>query len=342
LSSHLHGRRGRLALALVGALASIAPAAGLFVPGKDRHPDGRADLYVREPLPCDQPVQTLLLAPAEQYAFADTTTGASVVAGYACEPGWLEAGPEHVYELTCADDLILDAWLAGNAPDLDLILLGACDTDSCLVQANTELSGQLSAGRTYYLVVDGYGEAAGPYELTLETRHVGLADEICADGGAVPVDVVEPGTGEFTDNLFGAANLVSIFDCAPLTVRGGEVWYAFTMAAADTDTVGAGFRQYLRIDLSANPDADNLDLAFWIFDACGPDAECLAFVDDEPAGGNETLRWINLDPEVRTVYLAVDCLRPPSEELGGGYSLSFNAIVPVERRTLSDVRRLFR
>ncbi|HOX24758.1 MAG TPA: hypothetical protein PLL30_03215 [Candidatus Krumholzibacteria bacterium] len=336
-------RRGGAILALT-ALASLglpALAGDRAVTGKDRHPDGRAADYARDVVPCDAPRQELDLSPGLQLAFADTTSGAGAVAGYACEPGWVEAGPEHVYALTATDDLVLDAWLAGNEPDLDLVLLSACDTDSCLAQANTEVSALLAAGRTYYLVVDGFQEAAGPYLLSLETRHAGLADLVCEPGGAVPVAIDGAGLDLLQGDLFGAPNLVSIFDCAEIAARGGEVWYALTMAAADTDTTGAGYGEYLSVACTVAPAAATLDVALWVFAGCGPDAECLAFVDGANAGGDESLIWANQDPEPRTVYLAVDCLRPAGES-GGAYDLTFNATVPVEPRTFTDVRRLFR
>ena len=61
----------------------------------------------------------------------------------------------------------VDAAVQRAAHNHDLILLTDCDSDSCLVQANTELSAELTQGTTVYLVVDGFDGAAGTYTLTL-------------------------------------------------------------------------------------------------------------------------------------------------------------------------------
>jgi len=337
-------RQSVLAATLVVALLLVpaGAAAAEVVPGKDGRPRPAGPLapaHLPTPVPCDDPVQELVLAPLQQYSFADTTAGASAVASYACQPAWDESGPEHVYVLTAGEDLIVDAWLAGNDPDLDLIVLSACDTEDCLAQANTEISAQLATGETVYLVVDGYLGAAGAYELSLETRAVGIPGAIC-DGGATPVTISGAVSEPTSGNLFDAPNQVSIYDCSPLAVIGGETWYELAFAPADTDTVGTGFGEHLSLLVEATPLATTLDVALWLFDGCGPDAHCLAFVDGANAGGVESLQWENTAAENLTVYLAVDCLQPPAEELSGAFSLLFDASVAVQVRSLSDLRRL--
>lgn len=328
---------------LVTSWSSWALAAGEhFVPGKDDRPAGRPQDYQRQVFPCDDPRQTLLLEPGLTYIFDDTTSAASTIDAYACQPGWPETGPEHIYALNPTQDMILDAYLAGNVPDHDLVLLAACHTDSCLVQANTELSGALRGGRTYYLVVEGYQQAAGPYTLTLETRYPGLSPAICEPGGAIAIELADAGSYPLSGNLYAAENLVSVYDCSPLAVRGGEAWYALHMAPAVPGGGESGYGSHVRVNVTASTSIQSLDLALWLFDGCGPDAACLAFADQRNAGGSETLTWQNLAPEPVTVYLAVDCLRAPNEELFGGYDLLFLATVAVERRSLTDVRNLFR
>lgn len=330
-----------VAAMLLGASSSAA-AVDLFLPGKDDRPAGLASDYRSGDVPCDQPVLEILLSPAQADTLDGATAGASAVGAYGCQPGWALTGPEDLYVLTVDEDLILDAWLTDNVPDHDLILLSACHTDSCLVQANTELSATLRAGRTYYLLVDGYLGAAGGYSLILATRHIGLAPSICADGGAVPLDIAAAGSEILPGNLAGAPNLVSIDDCSQLAWPGGEAWYALHLAAAEDEGGQSGHGAHLRVDVTATTAIGSLDLALWLFDGCGPDAVCLAFADLGNAGQSETLGWQNEAPEPVTVYLGVDCRRPPDAELFGAFELEVGTTVAVRPRSLSGVRGLFR
>jgi hypothetical protein len=331
-----------LAMAVLPWAAAVpASASPRAVPGKDDRAPGRPLADLRVTVPCDDPVQDLTLAAYEDYAFADTTAGEGVVDAYGCEPAWDESGPEHVYVLTASEDLVADAWLLDNDPDLDLVVLSDCESDSCLAQANSEVSIVLGAGETVYLVVDGFDGAAGAYDLRLQTRAEGVPDSICAPGGAEPVAIDQAFTETLTGDLFGTPNLVSIDDCSPLAIQGGELWYALAFAPADTDTVGVGWGEYLEIVIEATANAPALDLALWLYDGCGPDAVCLAFADATNAGGVETLEWSNPEASSETVYLAVDSLRPVDQELGGGFELEFGATVPVRVRSLGELRELF-
>ena len=333
-----------LAALLIPALLAAAGGVGdgRFVTGKDDRTTSRPPQAASQPVPCDTPRQTLVLAPGSLLTFDDATEGESAVDAYGCRPTWAETGPEHVYVLQAEQDLILDAWLAGNVPDHDLVLLSACHSDSCLAQANTELSGVLLGGRTYYLLVEGYQGAVGPYTLTLQTRHLGLAPAICEPGGAVPIAAADSGAQTLQDNLWGAANQVSVFDCSPIAVRGGEVWYALSFPAAEPPGQDGSPGQQVRIAITAETGVASLDLALWLFDGCGPDATCLAFVDQANAGQDESLTWEHLDPAPAVRYLAVDCLQAPADSLFGIYSLTLTTTVGVEARSLSGVRGLFR
>ncbi|MBD3221245.1 hypothetical protein GF314_08370 [bacterium] len=333
--------------ALLFGILCGGPALAVDLVG-DLHPEPvtrRAEI-TRVAVPCDQARAEITLAAGETVAFADTTSGDGVVDGYACRD-WSEAGPEHIYLLEVVEELNLDIWLADNDPDLDLALLTDCDSDSCLVQANTQISGRLEAG-DYVLVVDGYeavpgeGGVAGPYELTIETRAVGVPAEVCAPGTAADL-------GEFAGtvppvqidgNLFGQPNLISVYDCAPLAARGGEQWFTASLAASDTTYDDGTDLATIRLTFSVS--ADSLDTVIWAFDGCGPDASCLAFADDGPAGTVEELVYQNDLEEPVTLYLAVDSVQPAERESQGTFQVSTEGAVPVERRTLGDIRSLFR
>ncbi len=324
-------------------LPVLAVAGVRVLPGKDSGRDARSGApYLPVPVPCDQAVQDLSLTIAMSEVYADSTFGASAVDAYACQPGWSMTGPEHVYILTADVDLIADLWLTANVPnDHDLILLGDCDSDSCLTQSNSELSVQLTAGTTVYLVVDGFNGASGDYELVIETHPIGIPDLVC-NGGAQLLDIAGAGSQADADSLNTRPNLVSLYDCAPYTIRGGEKWYAMTIAAADTDTVGTGYGEALRVVINATTASETLDLALWIFADCGPEAECLAFADIGNAGEEEILEWTNSLPDVTTVYLAVDCLRPPEDGVTGAFALTVTSTVPVATQSITNVRNRFR
>jgi len=323
-------------------VSSVTGAQAQAITG-DKHPEPvtRAQSHLRVALPCDQAVQDFMLDPNLTYAYIDSTEGASAADTYACE-SWDESGPEHIYLLEVTSVLTVDIWLAGNDPnDHDLVLLSACDTDSCLFQANTQISAELLPGN-YVLVVDGYDGAAGPYELTFETRSAGIPEAICEPGGHDDLGEFLGGeSDERNGDLFGQPNQVSVDDCSTFPMRGGEIWYALELAAADTtfdDDTDIGS---VRISLHVIPLAENLDLGLWIYDRCGPDAVCLDFADINPAGVEESLTFHNTEPEPVTIYVAVDCANPADEDLGR-FQLTTGAELPVKARSLSDIRDLFR
>lgn len=325
----------------LAALTCAAASPRMIVGDKAPHPDDPALQHRAVPIPCDQPRASLTLAPGQAHAFTDSTSGDGVVGSYACR-AWDEGGPEHVYLLDVTEEMVVDAWLGGNAVDHDLILLDACDSDSCLTQQNTEFSAWLLPGQ-YVLVVDGYEGAAGAYTLDLTTREPGLPTEVCdgdqtsdlgtfAGGEALPLE----GT------LFGKANHASVWDCAVTAAHGGEQWYRVVLAADDQTYDDGTDIGTVRLDITVTPAAGTLDVALWLFDGCGTDAVCLAHVDEQVIGVPEQLRFLNDLPDPYTVYLAVDCVSAPADSAGGAFELTVNGTVATERRSLSDLRELFR
>jgi len=326
--------------------------------GKDRRPVGDGPIRGNRDLDCSSPVLTLEVTTSLAQTFSDSTFGDSNVEAYGCRPDLPETGPEHVIELTVVDDVILDIWLNGGGPDHDIILLSDCHPDSCIIQGNSQVSATLEQGRTYYLVVDGYAEAAGRYNLTFEGRHLGIPEEICDSSDiGVPLDPIELQIHEDeiimvpaeTLNLFEAVNRVSIYDCSHITVQGGENWFEVTVAAADTahadgdwDSGEYPWDRYQDLEITVSTDVLNLDLALWVFDGCGPEAECLAFVDENAGGGLESIIFENLEMESQSFYLAVDCIIPVADEDEGLFLLDITATTPVETRSLSNMRDLFK
>ena len=324
---------------------STGPATSVLAtplsPATDKNPKPEDPFFVgaRTTFDCSAR-DTLDLYPGFAAGIPDSNTvGENNLPGYSCR-NWNEQGVENIYRLEIDQGLQLFAALrhfedpaAMPEEDFDIFLLGDCDTDSCLVGENLEFSVNLDPG-TYYLVVDGFGgsnPATGFYTLLLECREPGLPLQICTEGGATPV---APGTGtiSLTGNLFQKPNLMQNFECSTIIERGGEIWYAVTVAGhhefTATTTMLAG----------------TLDAALWLFDGCGPDAQCLDFADDKLAGEAESLTWANDTDDTVTVYLGLDCYREPAYEDISGVTIEFQGTsnVPTARQSLGSLRALYR
>jgi len=312
------------------------PAAASSLPrhaarDKDDHPQETPPVDLpRVALDCSSPDSTLAVTVASADTLSgDTTGGTSQAERYSCV-SWTESGPERMYRLDVSGDVELRASLSDlGANDLDLFLLDACDTDACIAHANRELVAWLSTG-TYYLMVDGYRGAQGSYTLALTGRYPGVPPEICEPGGTDETYVpTESGMIEHSGNLFGKPNRIQTYTCSEVLEAGGEFWYAITLP--DSGSLSVDFTTV----------ADSLDVALWLFDGCGTTAECLGFADDRVSGQPEQLEWENLTGGTATVYMAVDCFRPPSSEFNGDYTLGLD-VVPTEQRSLSGIKALFR
>ncbi len=101
-------------------------------------------------------------------AIADTTAGAvNNVSVYGCVPWWPETGPERVFSLSLNASTDVDALLSGLSDDLDLFLLTGASPASCIAFADNAMSLRGLAAGVYYLVVDGFDGATGPFHLNV-------------------------------------------------------------------------------------------------------------------------------------------------------------------------------
>ncbi len=73
-----------------------------------------------------------------------------------------------------------------SSQELDIFLLGACDSDSCLGATTFEF-GVAVAPATYYLVVDGYRGAEGAYDLWIQAESNSLAPTVCESATVISV-----------------------------------------------------------------------------------------------------------------------------------------------------------
>jgi hypothetical protein len=320
---------------MVACCAGIYPVWAKPYSATDKFPKPADPSYVAPRIAFDCNIlDTRELAPGlVDTLIGDTTDGPTLAPGYNCTP-YPAGGPENTYRLDVITELELWAGLREiGEVDLDLYLLNACDTDSCLIGANTEFSIVLEPG-TYYLVVEGAGSGsttAGPYKVALDTRWPGLPPEICEPATTEPVTcgaelISMPG------DLFGKPNHIQTYDCSPIVERGGEAWFEITLEP---------FHEFSASTILLHP---QLDPALWLFEDCVPGSQCLAFSDELTSGQHETIAWVNDTETPMTLYLALDSYRPAAFEGAGQYELQFTcqSNVPTTTSSWGSVRAKFR
>jgi len=117
------------------------------------------------------------------------------VDSYSCV-GWNESGPEYAYTFVATASSQVTLTLSGTSADLDLFLLaeagGGCEQNGCIAYGDQSITFPAIAGALYYVVVDGYAGAQGPYSIAVECGGCGDgnldAGEECDDGNDVGGD----------------------------------------------------------------------------------------------------------------------------------------------------------
>jgi len=152
---------------------------------------------------CQSPLPLALGAPAH----GDTTGGA-----HALVPSCIEGGtaPERVYEITLTERSQLVADLSSSY-DGALFLRAqcgagedlACNDDAGGSTARSHVDATLDPG-TYYLVVDGYGDAAGAYDLVVQASPLQALAAVCGAADALPLGQPVSGTTEGSQDYFQA------------------------------------------------------------------------------------------------------------------------------------------
>ena len=123
-----------------------------------------------EQTPTATPTQAIDIGNATPIAcgqtIGGTTTGAANnVSVYGCAPWLPQTGPERVFSLSINAATDVDALLSGMSSDLDLFLLTGASPASCIAFGDNAISVPGLGPGTYYLVVDGFNGAAGPFRL---------------------------------------------------------------------------------------------------------------------------------------------------------------------------------
>jgi hypothetical protein len=168
---------------------------------------------------CDEP---WVLASAERRR-GNTSSGDAVTVGSCLGGG---TAPEHVYAFVVEQRSLVTASL-DSMYDGALYILGACGdvrselacNDDAPSTSHSEATATLEPG-TYYLVVDGFGTAAGEYEVSYTTTPIQPPGELCRAAPALtpgqPVSGTTTGmTSSFEGSCAGAgADRVYTLDVA--------------------------------------------------------------------------------------------------------------------------------
>ena len=126
------------------------------------------------PVPCDRATTI----PATGGVFTGTTAGLDTLAGTCGQPG----SPEVVFQWTPATSGLATIETCGSGTDYDTVLYArtgsctngsevACDDDSCLDSTGhnvaSRITAMVSAGVTYFIIVDGSHGASGSFTLSV-------------------------------------------------------------------------------------------------------------------------------------------------------------------------------
>jgi hypothetical protein len=180
----------------------------------------------------------------------DTTGGPSNVNFYGCSD-WLENGPEVVYQVKIPfPETYATFIIDSGAVDLDLFLLTDCHESTCIEYSSMILAHTFAEPGTYYLVVDGFYGAYGPFALTIDCPSV--QDELfCirfyedspAGSRAGPGAMLyEQWTDDFHEVPEGAPLNYSYWaDIPPFTINAGQRYWASIQCVSERLVTGQWF-----------------------------------------------------------------------------------------------------
>jgi hypothetical protein len=251
----------------------------------------------------------------QDVATGNTSTDASAtdaVETYSCATFTMD-GPEVAWEFTAPDSGNYRVSLTGLSADLDLFLLdGAadCDPSGCLDSSNRggnndeDILFAAASGDRFVFVVDGFLNASGPFQLSIECDASGDDDDafpddddtVLDDDDAAPATCTEDaaltcGAAPATGDTTGGPADVDDWGCVTYPLSGPEDVYEFTAGDAG---------DYLLVldDLQADLDLFLLDGSA----GCDP-ASCL----DNSSSGSTNDETIAFTATAGAVYyIAID------------------------------------
>jgi cysteine-rich repeat protein len=151
---------------------------------------------------------------------------------YSCRT-WNESGPEMVYTFspTTSESITLSLnGMTGGDLDLFLIQAGVCAPDQCVASGNSELTYAVTAGETYFIVVDGYDGAVSPFELSVQC---GQAAPTCSPEWVLGCG----GTDTYNNGDAGSTDVIDSYPCWTWEQSGPEYTYSFEAPADGAVTV---------------------------------------------------------------------------------------------------------
>lgn len=285
---------------------------------------------------------------------AGTNVGAvNQTSTYNCT-SFTEGGGEAIYVFSIASTQTIVGRINSGTPDLDLLLLTACDNTACIAAGvgGTTTADSVKAclqPGTYYLVVDGFGttNAGRAFTISLTCDDVTCsppcnitcttANDLCAGAIALPM-----GNSSILGNLTCDANsytLTTTGSCTRFTAAGRDVVYKATL--------GAGCMICVSYD-RCNANTTDFDRSIYLLNTCPTgtppitvNAFCVAGEDSTVTnGGPEDFCYTTA--AAGTYYLVADAF---GTNIGGQFSLVVDITCPptaTEPSTWGNVKSLFR
>ena len=243
-----------------------------------------------------------------------TVNGQSNFNHYSCAPQQ-EQGKEIIHTITLTQASDVTASLSNlNAIDLDVHILSACDTSSCLARGDNIATATNLAAGTYYIVVDGFGVAPAPegsYTLTVNCTPIPNGPGTCINPVAITCGTPYNGSTVNGQSTFDS------YSCGSQAEQGKEIIHTLTLTQAS--------------DISAAlSNLNGVDLDVQVLSSCDA-MTCLG-------RGNNVANVNALAPG--TYYIVVDGFGTGSGAVEGSYTLTVTC-TPVSGGGNSGCNELF-
>lgn len=238
-----------------------------------------------------------------------TVGGTNTAPTYPCLPPEFsdESGPENVYRIVlgATTDLVITlAPLAGD--DLDLFLLGSCNENLCVGFSSTfpqpEVVFTCLAAGTYYVVVDGFEGAAGPYALSAACNDcVGSPPNEHCDGA----QTLACGAVDVQTNTAGARNNYALTEagCTGADSDGPDIVYRVVIP--NGESVQLQFEE------------QTYDASVYLVTDCSDiQGSCLTGEDCFPFPCTDHVNYTNNTGSTLEAFLIVDGFNPTDAGLG--------------------------
>ncbi len=150
----------------------------------------------------------------------------SNVSSYSCN-AWVEPGPERVHSVVAPASGTIAATISNFTGDLDVFILSACDTLTCVAVGNfTATLTTAVPGETYYIIVDGYDGSDSAYDIIVD----------CTAPGSFTCDNAVPLTCGVlhSEPASTASSTVGLYSCNDWEEPGPERVHIVTVPADGT------------------------------------------------------------------------------------------------------------